>query len=93
MKRHVWTPDEKKIVRLLVRCRIHQGVVASIFDVSTGAITALVKREGWTGCQHILGDIDPKILRWLVEITPDDAEVSDTVRSILVDAYHDEVGE
>ena len=34
--------------------------------------------------------LDPEVLKWLLDETPKDALLIDTIRSILVDAYHEE---
>jgi len=34
--------------------------------------------------------LDPEVLKWLLDETPEDALLIDTIRSILVDAYHEE---
>ena len=34
--------------------------------------------------------LDPEVLEWLFAITHEDALLSDTIRSILIDAHHEE---
>lgn len=40
--------------------------------------------------RQILDHLDPKIGTWLVDQTPDGAVIADTIRAIIVDAYHEE---
>jgi hypothetical protein len=43
--------------------------------------------------ENLLGPLDRPLLDWLIDETPKGATIADTVRAIVIDAYHEHKGE
>lgn len=73
--------------------------VAALTGLATGTVNgyaAWARRKGalnyrTTGrAENVVAGLSFEVASWLASITPEGADVSDTIRSILVDAYEEE---
>jgi predicted transcriptional regulator len=91
-------PRYLEVVKLLhqgiPKNRLHEIMGISKDEVRYSVVYA--RRKGisvFTQNDAILmGDLPEKVTAWIFKQTPKGASVSDVVRAILIDAYHDEAG-
>ena len=90
-RRVVWTRDRIHRVGLLRAANVPTKEIASLCGVSAAAADmAIHAHHRQIPRRHLFYDLPPEVVEWLIEITPADATIADTVRSILVDAHADE---
>ena len=83
-------PKHRRIA-LLKASGMSNKEVARIVGMSDGSVAVMCStRRLNLPKRHLLHDLPPHIVDWLITNTPDGASIADTVRSILVDAYNDD---
>lgn len=91
MAKTAWTPELIKRVGLLRAANVQLKEIAASLGVTPDAVESTVHRyHRNVPRRHLFYDLPPEVVEWLIEITPADATIADTVRSILVDAHADE---
>ena len=89
MTKRAWTGQELRRLELLRSVSVPVKAIAHTLDRSVSAVQAMTHAKSIMAKRHVLDTLPIEVVNWLCDITPPGASMSDTVRSILQDAYDD----
>jgi hypothetical protein len=88
--KRAWTDAEDRQLRVLRSARVCTKTIALVLGRSKSSVTMRIARFPCPVSNNFFDALPPEVVDWLCRITPENANLADTVRSIIQDAYADE---